>query len=167
MATILQRAIATASVLAVASSYVTWATETAEHTNRSQCVDWFNKQVGVPQGSPWCAAFVYHVGFHACGPNWPLPKTGGCAVLGEAALAKDVLVQVPRIGDVFLLWHTVDGVERFAHTGFVTGVVADGSSYTTIEGNTNIDGSRDGWGVFRRTRKPAPKDRFVRWLDLT
>lgn len=38
----------------------------------------------------------------------------------------------------------------------------------TIEGNTNDDGSSNGYGVLRRVRRfyPDVRDRFVRWADL-
>jgi hypothetical protein len=169
MADLLRRTVAITALLAVGASYVGWAQETKEHANRSQVVDFLNGQVGIPLGSPWCAAFVYHIGTAACWTPtksyWPLPKTGGCAILGEFAASRKVLVEQPRVGDVFLLWHKVGTEERFAHTGVVTAISPD-SAYQSLEGNTNTDGSRDGWGVFRRTRTIHPKDRFIRWIDL-
>jgi hypothetical protein len=45
------------------------------------------------------------------------------------------------------------------HTVFVTGV--SGKTILTIEGNTNNDGSNNGYAVFKRTRKITSCD-YVR-----
>lgn len=121
------------------------------------------KRTGVPKGNPWCAAYVADVGVCALGDRWPLPKTAACLQLGEFARRKTILNEKPMPGDVFLLWYPKLG--RFAHTGFVTDVV-DSNTVKTIEGNTNADGSRDGWLVARKTRDIGPNDRFVRWSLL-
>ena len=67
---------------------------------------------------------------------------------------------VPQPGDVFLLYYPA--LKRYAHTGFVL-EVRDNGACVTIEGNTNDGGSRDGWGVFTRTRRFGIDDRFIRW----
>src|SRR5688500_1060182 len=111
---------------------------------------------------------------HAVGrSSWPLPATASCYVLGEFAQRREVLVKEPRAGDVFLQYNSI--LRRFAHTGIVVRVDAErvtgGEKWyecTTIEGNTNEDGSREGEGVYCRTRRlyPGVGDRFVRWADL-
>jgi len=50
------------------------------------------------------------------------------------------------------------------HTGFVSAV--RGNVFETIEGNTNIGGSPEGFGVFRRTRPITRDYQFVRWGRL-
>jgi hypothetical protein len=41
-------------------------------------------------------------------------------------------------------------MKRIAHVGFIDGL--KGKFVSTVEGNTNAQGSRDGNGVFRRLR---------------
>lgn len=163
-------------VRSVALSYRDF-TELPPATNRGQVVDRFQAFVGLDPkaGSPWCAAFVYYAGYWglydplAAKSAWPLPKTAGCAVLGEFAAKRAVLDTHPEVGDVFLLYY--DKLKRFAHTGFILGRQADGS-WLTLEGNTSKPGDtnpatqREGWGVFGRSRAFGAADRFIRWTSL-
>jgi len=151
-----------------------------EGDNRGLMIELFLKGVNQPPGQPWCAAFVHHVGQRshfdpvASKSSWPLPNTASCYMLGVFAKQKQILVEEPLEGDVFLLWSPM--LARFAHTGIVSRVFANGATPAgrpwfdchTIEGNTTDDGSREGWGVLRRIRRfyPAVGDRFVRWADL-
>jgi hypothetical protein len=130
-------------------------------SNAGQAVEAFLKLTGLGKGHPWCAAGVAYAGNAALGSRWPLPLTASCVALGQFAQKKKVLVTEPAVGDVFLLWLTVNGVQRFAHTGFVTALPG-----STSEGNTSGGGSREGWGWFERERKWKPEDRFIRWSQL-
>lgn len=148
--------------------------------NRGLLIDQFLRETGHDPGAPWCAAFVYHVGYwshydHANRRSWwPLPSTASCYVLGEFARMRGVLFPEPRAGDVFLVFNPM--LNRFAHTGVVVRVLetearSEGRTwYTclTIEGNTNAEGSREGNAVVRKTRRFHPEvgDRFVRWVEL-
>lgn len=144
--------------------------------NRGQWVEHVLKFVGLKPGQPWCAALVSYLGAKAFQPaalkggksSWPLPLTGGCAVLGDFAIKHDLLRSKPLPGDVFLVWFPSKG--RFAHTGIIVGEcveLGDGRwSATTIEGNTSDGGSREGWGTLKRTRVFGAKDRFIRWTDM-
>jgi hypothetical protein len=95
-------------------------------------------------------------------------------MLGVEAKKRGVLKEEPDEGDVFLLWNTQ--LVRFAHTGIVVRVRGDGETpgsgawfdCDTIEGNTDLGGSREGDGVMKRVRRFYPKagDRFIRWVDL-
>lgn len=144
--------------------------------NAGEMVELFLKAVGLVRGQPWCAAFVSYVGYNAfrseedpSKSTWPMVMSGGCAVLGEFADKKAVLVTEGQRGDLFLLKLVVDGVTRFAHVGVVlSGPDAEGR-YRTIEGNTNDgDGSREGFKVAMRRRTITPENghRFVRWVSL-
>ena len=154
-------------VLTVAYAFQNW-TESGKD-NHGQAVEIFLKFVWLKAGQPWCAAFVSYVGWYGCynhvtkKSTWPVPRTGGCAVLGDYAKQHALLERTPEVGDVFLIWFPA--LNRFAHTGFITQVHPDGSC-TTLEGNTNTDGSRNGWGVFERTRTFKSADRFVRWTKV-
>lgn len=148
-------------LLAVARA-LDFVREEPRNSNWGQAVRRFLEFVGWKKAAPWCAAYVAYVGGRAFGAKWPLPKTASCYQLGEAAKAKDLLRSHPFRGDVFLLYYPSLG--RFAHTGFIVEVLDDGSC-RTLEGNTNDGGSRDGWGVFTRTRTFGPNDRFIRVTD--
>lgn len=139
--------------------------------NCGQWVEAFLAHVGLPKGKPWCAAFVAFVGywvfydFTAKRSYWPLKRTGGCQELHDATPAP-CRYTTPQGGDIFLIWFEhIAGGPRFAHTGLVFDVHPDGSC-TTIEGNTNEDGSRNGWKVAMKTRRFGPKDRFLRWTEI-
>jgi hypothetical protein len=90
-------------------------------------------------------------------PN-PAPKTAGvlrswrlaqgkpsARILTKADVARDPTSVEP--GMVFY----IDTGGGTGHAGFVTTVI--GGRLTTIEGNTNEGGSREGIGVFTRTRR--------------
>lgn len=151
-------------VLRVASATV-GASEVPANTNAGPFVERCQKVTGNGKGDPWCAAFVAMVGVAALGKFWPVIKTGGCQQLHDWAARSGVVVAAPAAGDVFLIWHPEVDRGRFAHTGFVVRVNADGGC-ATIEGNTSGGGSREGWMVAERTRRFKPSDRFVRWASL-
>ena len=167
-----------AFLIAAASSFVGLREEGGD--NRGLMVELFLREVSQPAGQPWCAAFVYHVGFWSHfdykgrKSTWPLPATASCYMLGAFARHQGVLRTEPSPGDVFLLWNAAK--VRFVHTGIVAFVHDRGASpdahpwfdCETVEGNTNDDGSSNGWGVLRRVRRFYPDigDRFIHWADL-
>lgn len=146
-------------VLFVAQTQVN-VTESPPNSNKGLKVEEYQRTVGIQVGKdPWCAGFIAWCGVTALGDDWFVPKVGGCATLGEWAAKLGILESSPKPGDAFLLWFPK--LKRFAHTGFVETVNRDGSCLT-IEGNTSGAGSREGWGVFKHTRKWKPEDRFIR-----
>jgi hypothetical protein len=142
--------------------------------NHGQMVELFLRGVGLSAGAPWCAAFVHHIGYWSqfdaglSHSAWPLPATGSCRVLGDAAAQRNVLMSYPWRGDVFLMYFT--SLSRFAHTGIVLDVRETKSAFlcTTIEGNTNDDGGRDGWKscIKQRVFGKADGHAFIRWTAL-
>ncbi len=147
--------------------------------NRGQMVEMFLREVHQEPGQPWCAAFVHHVGYWALydheaqRSSWPLQATASCALLGEDAGKHGILKDEPQFGDVFLLYKPA--LKRFGHTGFIERVrwarkAGARTIWTcsTIEGNTNAEGSREGDGTLRKVRDFCPEDgdRFIRWVDL-
>jgi hypothetical protein len=154
---------ATELVLAVARGLL-FVREEPKSSNAGQAVEAFQKATGNRKGEPWCASFVGYCGLVGLGPRWPLPQTGSCVSLGTAAATQGALGDDPRVGDVFLLHFPKLG--RFAHTGFISGPQNPDGSWPTIEGNSNDGGSREGWGVFARSRKFGPKDKTIRWVRL-
>lgn len=134
-------------------------------SNQGPRVDQYLAAVGLDSGYPWCAAFVYwgiQEAVGRAGGRNPFLRSAYCPAIDAWARDKDILVDHPKPGDVFLLYSSSS---RLAiHTGFVTAVA--GSTFETIEGNTNIDGSSEGVGVFSRNRPINGRYRFVRWARL-
>lgn len=94
---------------------------------------------------PWCAMFVSWCARQA---DVPLDVLRNCAIAAPDPGYFDIpwydgSEYTPQTGDLFFTWD-------FSHVGFV--YYTDGDVIHTIEGNTNIDGSDDGIGVFLRTR---------------
>jgi len=133
--------------------------------NRGPRVDEYQLRTGLRlkpgvEGFAWCACFLYWCFDEAAvqlGRRNPVLKTAGCQdhwnrardkgihqVTGVRATAKPALVQP---GMIFIM--AFGGTA--GHTGIVESV--HGGFITTIEGNSNNQGSRDGFGVFRLTRK--------------
>jgi len=107
----------------------------------------------------WCAAFVYwcfeETALAAEKPN-PLVKTGGVLTHWNKTTGKKITAEeavnnpaLIKPGQIFIM--SFGG--GLGHTGIVESV--QGGFITVIEGNTNDGGSREGVGVFRRTRKIA------------
>lgn len=116
--------------------------------NRGPKVAEYLRIVGLNEGYAWCAGFVCWCVDQVCKQtktNSPMVYSAG--VLAMYNQNKRLQVKEPRVGDIFIM--------RFGqgkgHTGIVTGVTA--TQITTIEGNTNDGGSREGDGVYRRTRQ--------------
>jgi len=125
--------------------------EQPKGSNSGPQVNAFLKSVGLPPGEPWCMAFVYYCVSNACHQlNLPCPliETGGVMDQWERTQARKMPNRDSAVkpGDVFIM--------RFAHgtghTGFVE--LVKGGLIQTIEGNTNEDGSREGYEVARRSR---------------
>ena len=165
-------------LIAAASSFVGFGEVGGD--NRGQVVEVFLREVNQLPGQPWCAAFVHHVGywshydFIARMSSWPLPPTASCQKLADFANPLNIVMKDPYPGDVFLKFSKT--FDRFVHTGIVIGINAKHPidkddwlvSCTTIEGNTNNDGSSNGYATLQRTRvlNTFAGDRFIRWSDL-
>lgn len=121
--------------------------------NRGAKVEEYLRSVGLGPGFAWCAAFVTHHYLNAGGDKKRLPqrpasvcswvRTSGFTVTSDA---KEV-----RRADLFA-WCSQNGT---GHIGFIVSVIKTplGTWVKTIEGNTNSEGSREGDGVYRRTRR--------------
>lgn len=121
--------------------------------NDGAWVEAIQRVTGNKKGDAWCASYVSVVlALYYGGPKQnPLPMTASCDELLEAARRKGWLSETPMTGNVGLVMKTeTDAV----HTFIVTDVKR--LSIRTIEGNTNDDGSRDGYGVFERSRFRLP-----------
>lgn len=67
-----------------------------------------------------------------------------------------------RAGQVFGIYYS--NLKRVGHVGFIEKV--DGGTITTIEGNTNGGGSREGDGVYRKIRRLSQMHKIVSYEVL-
>lgn len=112
---------------------------------------------------PWCAGFVTYVMRQVAndkGEACPVERTYSCDVLGYTARKAGTLVRgnsgnlsKVKAGDIFLVRKTPSD---WTHTGFV--IEANPEHVVTIEGNTNDEGSREGYEVCKRIRAYAGLD---------
>lgn len=128
-------------------------------SNRGKEVEEYLASVGLGGGLFWCAAFVYYCFQKAAekqGRKNPVLKTGHCMTHWRDTSAKKILtadaINKPSLikpGQIFLI--NTGGAS--GHTGIIESV--EGGFIHTIEGNSNPEGSSNGIGVFRNTRKIA------------
>lgn len=117
--------------------------------NRGVRVEKYLAVTGLGPGYAWCAAFVSW-----CFQQAEITAPRSAWVPSFAGRSKRIfqrgklMHRRPRAGDVFLLWYRQ--LNRAAHIGFVDRW--DDDWVTTVEGNTNTNGSREGDGVYRKRR---------------
>ncbi|MCC6858922.1 MAG: CHAP domain-containing protein [Bryobacterales bacterium] len=129
-------------------------------SNRGPKIDQYLKAVGLNPASgsyPWCAAFVYWCFRQAAaslGASNPLVRTAGVLDhwnrAGERGIRRILCAEAREEPAVVLpgMIFIITTGSGNGHTGLVERV--EGVRLTTIEGNTNNEGSREGVGVFRR-----------------
>lgn len=136
-------------------------------SNRGPEVNAYLRAVKLGPGASWCAAFVHWCADKALdglGMDNPLIVTGYCPFLESWAKERGLLTDTPQAGVIFLHYGSPEGYRRACHTGWVTGV--NGSAFTTVEGNSNATGARQGDGVYALTRQNGPDYRFIRVEDF-
>lgn len=140
--------------------------EQPEGSNRGPEVDAYARAAGEEPPILWCMAFVYWAFEQASGrlgtsnPLVGVPAGQRDYVTGVYAWAnrQGLTVNSPIRGDIFCVRGGSNG-RTHQHTGIVTQV--NGGTISTIEGNTNNDGSSNGIGVFARSRSTSNLD-FIR-----
>ena len=133
--------------------------ELPKNSNTGPMVDKYLASVGLKPGYAWCAAFVYWCFDEAANVasiTNPVPRTAGVLDLWNRSTRHRV--KTPRPGDVFVM----DYGHGKGHTGFVERVL-DGGLIETIEGNTNDEGSREGYEVARRQRSMSKVLGYLRF----
>lgn len=128
------------TVLAVARPLVG---QVEEGNNAGRFVEEVLSSVGLGPGHPWCAAFNFFV-FREAGFSSLVPKSAWSPDWLRGGERR----RTGHPADVFGIYFPSRG--RIAHTGIVE--AQQGPWLTTIEGNTNEAGSRDGDGVYRKKR---------------
>ncbi len=129
-------------------------------SNAGKEVEAYLRSVGLPKGYSWCMAFVYWCVNKACIANGrinPLVRTGGVLKqYNECTLRKlPKTSSAVKPGDIFIM----EFGGGLGHTGFVEKV--EGQLIYTIEGNTNDDGSREGYEVAKRVRPISSLKGFI------
>jgi hypothetical protein len=134
--------------------------ESPKGSNKGPEVNKYLESAGISPGYAWCMAFVYWcVNGAAIDLNIenPLVRTG--AVMLQWNTTK--LRKLPKTsgginpGDIFIMQFS----HGTGHTGFVEKI--EGGLIHTIEGNTNDDGSREGYEVARRVRPISSVHGFI------
>ena len=130
--------------------------EIPKGSNWGEHVQKYLISVGITFPASWCMAFVYWC-CKQSNPNTPLIKTGGVLAQWNQIPAK-YKVKTPLPGDIFIM--EFGGGK--GHTGFVESV--SGDVIQTIEGNSNDEGSREGYEVCRKPggRKISSMKGFIR-----
>lgn len=141
------------------------------HDNRGKEVDVFAQYLDL-LGVPWCACFVAYVIHMAClarqvGDVWYKQGTksaASCTWLVQHLSLDGRIHDVPtqRVFVFFIPSRTEPG--KFVHTGFGYGMryIAGGDiTFQTMEGNSNDDGSSEGYEVVQRVRTLRPGMKFA------
>lgn len=137
--------------------------------NKGSDVERFQEVAGLGKGGgfAWCAAFVYWILIRVeINPDL-LPRIGKCAAVrnwASWAEQKGRRRDIPKRGRLFY-WLNENGT---GHIGICLGISVMGV-FRTIEGNTDGEsGSREGDGVYKRTRTTIGLRRKYRhgFIDL-
>jgi len=117
-------------------------------------VEEYLRYAGAQKGDPWCAAFVSWVFGQA---GYARPKTAWSPALFPKA--RQTINPLPA--DVFGIYFP--NLKRIGHCGLVS--KKQGNWIYTIEGNTNVAGSREGDGVYAKIRHRHSIAVFAGWLS--
>lgn len=129
-------------------------------SNEGAYVSYYIQTAGLEPPEPWCAAFGTTMLVESGVPRDHLPA-GAASTHAWKQWAEDndhtldvpvrgcagILIESPTSGHFILVSHVIDD-----------------NTVATIEGNTNTNGSSEGYGVFRRERKI---DTINTWVDLS
>jgi len=115
-------------------------------SNWGKHVEKYLASVGITFPAAWCMGFVYWCVNEACkeaGIENKLFKSGGVLNVWSNT-PKSMKHTTPKRGDIFIM----DFGGGKGHTGIVASV--EGNRIQTIEGNSNDEGSREGYEVCRK-----------------
>lgn len=122
--------------------------------NDGERVEGYLTAVGLRKGQPWCAAFISWI-FKEGG--YDRPRTGWSPDLFN----KKVNTTKVLPAQVFGIWFPK--LKRIAHVGMIE--KQEGDWIISIEGNTNIAGSREGDGVYRKRRLVKGIHAYADWIS--
>jgi len=134
-----------------------------EGQNKGPQVRKYLSLCGLPEGNPWCAAYV----------SWVMKEAlkdlfSKCFIVSadtwafeSFAIEKGILSSEPEPGDIFLRY----GSNGPTHTGFVL-YLANIFQFKTCEGNSNMNGSSNGDGQYSNVRTNGDNYKFIKWYKL-
>lgn len=122
--------------------------------NDGKRVETYLAVVGLHRGDPYCAAFV---SFVYAKEGLAQPRSGWCPNLFPSSRITRETLPGNLIGIYF------PDLGRIAHVGIIEQVHHDWCQ--SIEGNTNVSGSREGQGVYRRLRHIKTIYRIADWVS--
>ena len=137
-------------ILSIARSQI--GVREATGKNDGKMVEAYLHYTGNKKGAPWCASFVSWVFAKA---GFDAPRTAGCSVLFPLSLQ----TTKPKPAVVFGIYFA--SLKRIGHCGFVE--EQKNNWLSTIEGNTNVAGSREGDGVYRKIRHKKTIAGYADW----
>lgn len=131
-------------------------------------MDRFNRHVGSPLGSPYCAAFVYFC-LDSLGIDYDMKRSGLARRLvskTKSFSAIEVIYGREKIlKDDILIWQK--GQTIFGHGG-ISAEDWEGTSGATIEANTSSGTSgnqSNGDGIYKKNRRIEPYNYFrIKWI---
>ncbi len=144
--------------------------EEIDGTNCGPRVNEFKAATNLPpkESWPWCAAFVDWVVREAMKEGggtytFKRPTTAGAWDLENWSLKQDDSTQTKcnpgndiKAGDIVIF--------KFSHVGLaISNAYVDTQVVDTVEGNTDKAGSREGGGVFAKTRKLSQIKTLIRF----
>lgn len=135
-------------------------------SNRGPEVDAYLKFCNVAPPAWWCAAFVSYQIHEAAKtlsmkPKWP--KFAMCVDIFNWGTKHGLVMDTPLVPSVMLIPGDPSKGERaYKHTGFVIAYDQQAGIITTVEGNSNNNGSSNGIGVFSLRRRLKPGMKFVK-----
>ncbi len=137
--------------------------EKPKGSNGGPEVSQYLRAVGLGAGFAWCMAFVYWCVAKAAQEaeiKNPLLKTAGVMMQWNGTSLRKLpkTSSAVKPGDIFIM----NFGHGTGHTGFVKEVKK--GTIITVEGNTNDDGSREGYEVAERER---PISSFLGFIQLT
>lgn len=145
------------------SRYNTYIGTREKGNNAGAEVEYFLSVAGLSKGNPWCASFIYAIfkecdrDFKLSAPGWVpswFPQKKLIFVRGKMD------IKPPQAGDLIGIWFA--NKNRLAHIGFYES--EDNEFITSVEGNTNEAGSREGDGVYRKKRIKRTIHSISSWL---
>ena len=117
-------------------------------------VETYLRSVGLKIGNPWCAAFI---SFLFGQEGLDEPRTGWSPDL----FPKSRFTRSALPGNLLAIYFP--DLKRIGHVGLITG--NQGDYICSIEGNTNVTGSREGDGVYRKRRHIKTIYMFSDWIS--
>lgn len=130
-------------------------------SNSGAEVERVQRLAGTEKGAPWCASIWTAYLIDSGVDRAALPELAASVHgWGEWAAGKGRILDKPARGCAGLIYHS-------ASTGHLVTIASVGrGTVETISGNTNNDGSREGYGVFRKVYPISAFRMFVDCHDL-